>query len=112
MLYIKLNGKNLDKLRDNLAIVKSNEAEYLFGSEDLLNVNNTKVGRVLIVEKSNIKNPDRNTNEKINSEFPYPPSLRTSAPTKNTAAAVKNLPILKQNPVEAALTDTGKSNGM
>ena len=57
-------------------------------------------------------NPTRKTKENIISEFPKPPKTETSAPTKNTAAEVKILPILKQNPVAVARTETGKRRGI
>lgn len=36
---------------------------------------------------------------KVNKVLRYPPSEVTNTPTKNTATAVTNLPMLKQNPV-------------
>ena len=50
--------------------------------------------------------------EKIKMLLPYPPKKATRAPTKNTAVAVNNLPILKQKPVAEAQTDVGNNSGI
>jgi hypothetical protein len=49
--------------------------------------------------------PIKKTNEKIKSELPYPPRVTTRTPTKNTAAQVKILPVLKHRPVAVALME-------
>jgi hypothetical protein len=60
------------------------------------------------VRKSMI-NAITNASENIMRDCPKPPSIDTKLPTKNTAVAVKNLPILKHNPVANPLTCAGKA---
>ena len=54
----------------------------------------------------------RKIKEKIKRVLPYPPKKLTSAPTKNTAVAVKSLPTLKQKPVADAQTAMGNNSGI
>jgi hypothetical protein len=59
----------------------------------------------MFFENKRNMNPSKKINEKMNRELPYPPRETTRAPTKNTAAEVKILPVLKHKPVAVALME-------
>ncbi len=65
----------------------------------------------LLVLKSMI-NASTNARENVIRDCPKPPKTDTKLPTKNTAVAVKNLPMLKHSPVANPLTCAGKSAGI
>ena len=65
----------------------------------------------LLINNSAI-NPIMYTHENVKIALPYPPSAIASAPTKNTAAAVKALPVWKHNPVYDERKWAGNNSGI